>query len=200
VHSLTENRSSGSEEAQLDYRPSSLVKIEGNQIHPFFNFLLNYQLGNTSGMPATLLSPVAFKGALLSSLKVLFHVLLSRVIYVHMQNQIGKAKEYKSKRKYTEIHYLEITGSIMPQQFTQLCRLMAETQNGQFSVALSTMPPTVAFNFPAHEQADHISNEAATSMAGLNDIDVKHFTSLSTLNKQAIQRLHCHHHKYNWDV
>jgi len=76
-YSLTVHSSSESDGSQLDYRPSSLVKIEGNQIHPFFNFLLNYQLGNTSGMPATLLSPVAFKGAILSSLKVTFHMLLS---------------------------------------------------------------------------------------------------------------------------
>ncbi|XP_065912877.1 protein downstream neighbor of son homolog isoform X2 [Dysidea avara] len=176
---------SGNDGSHLDYRPSSLVKIEGNQIHPFFNFLLNYQLGNTSGMPATLLSPVAFKGAILSSLK----------------SQLGKAKQYKSKRNYTEIHYLEITGSIMPQQLTQLCRLMAETQNGHFSVTLSTMAPTVAFNFPVHEQVDcEETNNEVTSMAGLSDIDIRHFSSPSALNKQAIQRLHCHHHKYNWEA
>ena len=96
---------------------------------------------------------------------------------------------------------MEITGSILPQQLTQLCKLMAEAQNGHFSVTLSTLAPTVAFNFPVNKQAGHEdTNNGATSMAGLTDSDVKHFKSSSSLHKQAIQRLHCHHHKYTWEV
>ena len=37
--------------------------------------------------------------------------------------------------KYKEIHYLEINGNIMPQQLTQLCESLGQTQNGEYSVA-----------------------------------------------------------------
>lgn len=58
------------ESSRLNHQPNSLVQIEGKQIHAFFNYFLNYQISHTVGMPATILSPIAFEGGVLRSLKV----------------------------------------------------------------------------------------------------------------------------------
>lgn len=97
------------------------------------------------------------------------------------------------------MHYLEITGYVMPQQLTQLCALMRQTQNGEFSVTLSTQTFTTAFNFPRKCDLQKNDDEAIP-LAGLSADDVKHFTKASSLDKKSLQQLHCANHKYTWEI
>ena len=87
----------------------------------------------------------------------------------------------------------------MPQQLTQLCRLMRQTQNGEYSVTMSTHTFTTAFNFPRKYDLQKGENEPSP-MAGLSADDVKHFTMTSSLDKRSLQQLHCSNHKYSWEV
>lgn len=183
----------------MDHQPSSLVQIEGKQIHAFFNYFLNYQIGHKISIPATLLSPIAFEGGVLRSLKVP-HFIVPQVYHIlFLQYQQGKTKEYKSKKKYKETHYLEISGYIMPQQLTQLCRLMGQAQNGEYSVTLFTRTFTAAFNFPRKCDLQECATEILP-LAGLSADDVKHFTVTSSLDKNSLRHLHCSNNKYTWEV
>ena len=116
-----------------------------------------------------------------------------------LQYQQGKAKEYKSKRRYKETHYLEISGFMMPQQLTQLCRLMGQTQNGDYSITLSSQMFTAGFNFSRKCDLQESNNELSL-VAGLSADDVKHFTLNSSLDKKSLRRLDCHDLKYTWEV
>lgn len=87
----------------------------------------------------------------------------------------------------------------MPQQLTQLCRLMGHTQNGEYSAVLSTQTFTTAFNFS--KKSDLQENDSELSpIAGLSGDDVKHFTMNSSLDKKSLRQLHCSNHKYAWEV
>lgn len=98
------------------------------------------------------------------------------------------------------MHYLEISGHVMPQQLTHLCKLMRETQNGEYSVTMSTETFTTAFNFPRECNIEESDNEPLP-IAGLSAEDVKHFTmTSSTLDKKSLRQLHCSNHKYTWVV
>ncbi|CAH0553968.1 unnamed protein product [Brassicogethes aeneus] len=62
-------------ECEVDNSDQSLILIEGVEVHAFYNFLINCKsttatTGPLAGIPPTLLAPVAYHGATLTSLKV----------------------------------------------------------------------------------------------------------------------------------
>ena len=71
---------------------------------------------------------------------------------------------------------------MMPQQLTQLCRLMGQTQNGDYSITLSSQMFTAGFNFSRKCDLQESNNELSL-VAGLSADDVKHFTLNSSLDK-----------------
>ena len=63
----------------IDNRPESTVIVTGQDVQALFNFLLNCRScvansGVQAGIPPTLLSPTAFKGATLRTLKVTCYI------------------------------------------------------------------------------------------------------------------------------
>lgn len=59
----------------IDQQPSSTVVVQGNDTQALFNFLLNCKslvanIGPLTGVPPTLIAPVAFEGSILRTLKV----------------------------------------------------------------------------------------------------------------------------------
>ncbi len=63
-------------EKQIDDSPESLIFVDGVEAIALFNFLVNCKsiistTGYLAGVPPTLLSPVAFTGASLTSFKVI---------------------------------------------------------------------------------------------------------------------------------
>nr|XP_042085413.1 protein downstream neighbor of Son isoform X3 [Ovis aries] len=64
-------------EVQMDHRPESVVLVKGMNTFTLLNFLINCKSliatsGPQAGLPPTLLSPVAFRGATMQMLKGLF--------------------------------------------------------------------------------------------------------------------------------
>lgn len=59
----------------LDHKPESVVCVEGSHTFTLINFLINCKslvaaAGSQTGLPPTLLAPVAFRGATMHTLKV----------------------------------------------------------------------------------------------------------------------------------
>ncbi|KAG8518551.1 Protein downstream neighbor of Son, partial [Galemys pyrenaicus] len=65
-------------EVQMDHRPESVVLVKGTNTFTLLNFLINSKSliatsGAQAGLPPTLLSPVAFRGATMQMLKETIH-------------------------------------------------------------------------------------------------------------------------------
>jgi hypothetical protein len=108
----------------------SLVLIKGMaNTQLFLNFLLNTRLcignsGPLSGVPPTLLSPVAFNGATLQSLKV---------------------KQTVSEVNEESFHSLEVIGPILPNSVNGLIALL-KSSHSSFKGSLTTWEPTASFS------------------------------------------------------
>lgn len=62
-------------EVQMDHKPQSLALVKGTNTFTLLNFLINCKslvavAGPQAGLPPTLLSPVAFRGGTMQTLKV----------------------------------------------------------------------------------------------------------------------------------
>lgn len=122
---FAQERRANKSDLQVDNSEESLVLIKGVEVNAFYNFLLNSktiinQTGMFAGIPPTLLAPVAFHGATLSSLKV---------------------KESKVQIDGTNYFSVEIRGPILPQLLHNLCssHLLNESFTAVFANYLSTM-------------------------------------------------------------
>jgi hypothetical protein len=63
-------------EVQMDHKPESVVLVKGINTFTLLNFLINCKSlvatsGAQAGLPPTLLSPIAFRGATMQMLKVI---------------------------------------------------------------------------------------------------------------------------------
>lgn len=59
----------------MDHKPESVVLVKGTNTFTLLNFLINCKslvasAGPQAGIPPTLLSPIAFRGATMQTLKV----------------------------------------------------------------------------------------------------------------------------------
>ncbi|XP_044106926.1 protein downstream neighbor of Son isoform X2 [Neovison vison] len=121
-------------EVQMDHRPESVVLVKGTNTLTLLNFLINSKSlvassGPQAGLPPTLLSPVAFRGATMQMLK-------ARSVNVKTQAISG----------YKDQFSLEITGPVMPHCLHSVTMLLQSSQKGSFSAGLYTHEPTAVFN------------------------------------------------------
>ncbi|KAF3820520.1 hypothetical protein GH733_013696 [Mirounga leonina] len=121
-------------EVQMDHRPESVVLVKGMNTLTLLNFLINSKSliassGPQAGLPPTLLSPVAFRGATMQMLK-------ARSVNVKTQAVSG----------YKDQFSLEITGPVMPHSLHSVTMLLRSSQKGSFSAGLYTHEPTAVFN------------------------------------------------------
>ncbi|XP_064095044.1 protein downstream neighbor of son homolog isoform X1 [Macrobrachium nipponense] len=113
----------------IDSTPTSLVYVEGMEIQGLVNFLLNSRscistVGPLAGVPPTLLSPVAFQGGSLKTLKTKGNTI----------HQDG------------ETHYsMEVMGPIMPHTIHQLTSLLC-TSLDEFSFSCNPVIATQSFS------------------------------------------------------
>ncbi|GAB1610624.1 hypothetical protein Ahia01_001348700 [Argonauta hians] len=117
---------------EIDCRPESVLVVDSEvSVQALFNFLMNWRacvatVGPHHGIPPTILSPSAFKGAALKSLKVKHSCALQ-----------------KDQRK---VGVLEVSGPVLPCHVQRLVQLMQETQARDFTLSLHTHEPTVGLN------------------------------------------------------
>ncbi|KAM6293359.1 protein downstream neighbor of Son [Porphyrio hochstetteri] len=176
-------------EVQMDHKPESLALVRGTNTFTLLNFLINCRslvavAGPQAGLPPTLLSPVAFRGGTMQTLKARS---ISAKARVHMA--------------YKDISSLEIVGPVMPHSLHSLTVLLQAAQRGAFSAVLYTHEPTAVFN--AHlDGASPAFNEEPISRdlaaCGLHPEALHQLRQPPTLGKSALRFLEMKDYAYTW--
>ncbi|KAK5649805.1 hypothetical protein RI129_000834 [Pyrocoelia pectoralis] len=166
--SYTQKRLHHKAECEVDNSEESLVLIQGMEVHGLYNFLINCKsatsiTGPLAGIPPTLLSPIAFQGATLSSLKV---------------------KETKILVDDVSYFSLELNGPILPHIIHNLSQLNPQDQS--FTATFGHIPSSIPFSKvsePEEIESDHdisgfsVFSKENLSDCGLNSSILKHFCS-----------------------
>ncbi|XP_071994796.1 protein downstream neighbor of Son [Engystomops pustulosus] len=173
-------------EVKLDHRPESVVLVKGANTFTLLNFLINCKsivaaAGPQAGLPPTLLSPVAFRGATM-------HTMKARTVNVRTQVRSG----------YKDQFSLEITGPVMPHTVHSLTLLLNAAQKGSFSASLYTHDPTTVFNTAIHSQNCKEMDGAELANCGLHPLTLEQFTQSSTLGKSSLRHLDLSDYKFTW--
>ncbi|XP_054569470.1 protein downstream neighbor of Son [Eptesicus fuscus] len=175
-------------EVQVDHRPESVVLVKGANTLTLLNFLINCRSviaasGPQAGLPPTLLSPRAFRGATMQMLK-------ARSVNVKKQGVSG----------YKDQFSLEITGPIMPHSLHSVTMLLRSSQRGSFSAGLYTHEPTAVFNIcPPVDQVlgkETVREELAN--CGLHPKTLDQLSQTPVLGKSSLRSVEMSDYVYNW--
>lgn len=169
----------------LDHKPESVVLVEGPDTFTLINFLINCKslvasAGSQAGLPPTLLAPVAFRGAVMQTLKARS---------VNVKSQVGMG--------YQNISSLEITGPILPSALHSITSLLRPAQKGNFSATLYTHAPTAVMNIHKR-QTQFTSSPVDLSSCGLPSASVHQLQTPSTLGKTALNHINMNNYSYSW--
>ncbi|KAJ0180344.1 hypothetical protein K1T71_003748 [Dendrolimus kikuchii] len=131
---VSQARLNNNAESSVDTAAESLVFVKGADAQALFNFLLNCKsivspTGPFAGVPPTLLSPTAFHGGTLQSLKV-------------RENTI-----HSDSNKYYSI---ELRGPILPTTIHTLFNVLKSSSLAQFSATFAHHQHTLAFSWAAN--------------------------------------------------
>ncbi|XP_072596873.1 protein downstream neighbor of Son [Vulpes vulpes] len=175
-------------EVQMDHRPESIVLVKGMNTLTLLNFLINSKSliassGPQAGLPPTLLSPVAFRGATMQMLK-------ARSVNVKTQAVSG----------YKDQFSLEITGPIMPHSLHSVTMLLRSSQNGSFSAGLYTHEPTAVFNIclPVNKVLDKETVLEELANCGLHPKTLDQLSQTPILGKSSLRHVEMNDYVYNW--
>ncbi|NXP51481.1 DONS protein, partial [Heliornis fulica] len=176
-------------EVQMDHKPESLVLVRGTNTFTLLNFLINCKslvavAGPQAGLPPTLLSPVAFRGGTMQTLKARSISAKARVCLA-----------------YEDIFSLEVVGPIMPHSLHSLTTLLRAAQRGTFSAALHTHEPTAVFNMPLGSASPALNKEPVSrdlATCGLQPEALHQLSQCPTLGKSAIRFLEMKGYAYTW--
>ena len=179
-------------ESDVDNLHESLIFVRGVEVQALFNFLLNCKTimttcGPYSGVPPTLLSPVAFHGASLKPLKV-----RDSVVTIALE-------------KY---HSLELTGPILPHILPSLCSLLTSDQLEKFSVTCAQLMNTSAFSIAKHgiTEEEKKKEKIPQTIFGLENLTdcgfskaiLSAFCDPDPERIQKFESLTCDNNLYNW--
>ncbi|NWJ09067.1 DONS protein, partial [Crypturellus undulatus] len=176
-------------EVQMDHKPESVAVVKGTNTFTLLNFLINCKslvaaAGPQAGLPPTLLSPVAFRGATMQTLKA--------------RSMNAKARAHLS---YEDVFSLEIVGPVMPHSLHLLTLLLRSAQRGAFSAVLYTHEPTAVFNTRLDDAGAPLSKEAVCrdlSKCGLHPKTLDQLSQFSALGKSSIRFLEMKDYAYTW--
>ncbi|KAB0801771.1 hypothetical protein PPYR_04113 [Photinus pyralis] len=166
--SYTEKQRHRKTECEVDNSEGSLVLIQGMEVHGLYNFLINCKsatsiTGSLAGIPPTLLSPIAFQGATLSTLKV---------------------KETKILIDNVSYFSLELNGPILPHIIHNLSELNPQDQSftatfGHItsSMAFSKLGETEKIETDSNTSGFSVFSKENLSDCGLTSTILKHFCS-----------------------
>lgn len=154
-------------ECEVDNSQQSLVYVEGVEVNALYNFLINCKstvaaTGSLAGIPPTLLAPVSFHGASLSSLKV---------------------RESKVRADDKDYYSIELTGPILPHAIHNLCEINPEDRS--VTATFANVASTAAFSsVRGADQSDKensgggaVFGKENLSDCGLHAAVLKHFCS-----------------------
>lgn len=175
-------------EVQLDHRPESVVLVKGLNTFTLLNFLINCKSlvatsGAQAGLPPTLLSPVAFRGASMQMLK-------ARSINVKTQDLSG----------YRDKFSLEITGPVMPHALQSVIMLLRSSQRGSFSAGMYAHEPTAAFNvsLPLEKEAHRKNAPKDLANCGLHPKTLQQLSQIPLLGKSSLRNVEMNDYIFNW--
>ncbi|XP_052015103.1 protein downstream neighbor of Son isoform X2 [Apodemus sylvaticus] len=175
-------------EVQMDHRPESVVLVKGLDTFKLLNFLINCKSlvatsGAQAGLPPTLLSPVAFRGASMQMLK-------ARSINVKTQALSG----------YRDKFSLELTGPIMPHALHSMTMLLRSSQRGSFSAGFYAHEPTAVFNVGLSLDKDLDRKVADKDLAncGLHPKTLEHLSQMPVLGKSSLRNVEMSDYILNW--
>ncbi|XP_019777880.1 protein downstream neighbor of Son isoform X2 [Tursiops truncatus] len=175
-------------EVQMDHRPESVVLVKGTNTFTLLNFLINCKSliatsGPQAGLPPTLLSPIAFRGATMQMLK-------ARSVNMKTQAPSG----------YRDQFSLEITGPIMPHSLHSMTMLLRSSQSGSFSAGLYTHEPTAVFNIcpPKDKVLDKEAVHEELANCGLHPKTLDHLSQTPILGKSSLRHVAMSDYIYNW--
>uniref|UniRef100_G1KD20 DNA replication fork stabilization factor DONSON n=2 Tax=Anolis carolinensis TaxID=28377 RepID=G1KD20_ANOCA len=176
-------------EVQLDHKPESVVLVKGTNTFTLLNFLMNCKslvasAGPQAGLPPTLLSPVAFRGATMQMLK-------ARSISIKAQ----------VNSHYKDAFSLEIVGPIMPHSLHSLCMLLQSAQNGSFSAVCYSHEPTAVFNVGISNDKN-IKESPGKDLCncGIHPNTLSQLALSPMLGKSSIRTLEVSDYTYTWKV
>ncbi|KAH0509100.1 Protein downstream neighbor of Son [Microtus ochrogaster] len=175
-------------EVQMDHRPESVVLVKGLNTFTLLNFLINCKSlvatsGAQAGLPPTLLSPVAFRGASMQMLK-------ARSINVKTQDLSG----------YRDKFSLEITGPVMPHALQSVIMLLRSSQRGSFSAGMYAHEPTAAFNVCLPLEKEPHRKDAPKDLAncGLHPKTLQQLSQIPLLGKSSLRNVEMNDYIFNW--
>ncbi|NXG83834.1 DONS protein, partial [Stercorarius parasiticus] len=176
-------------EVQMDHKPESLALVKGTNTFTLLNFLINCKslvavAGPQAGLPPTLLSPVAFRGGTMQTLKA--------------RSINAKARVHLA---YEDIFSLEIAGPVMPHSLHALTMLLKAAQKGAFSAVLYTHEPTAVFNADLGAASPALNKETARkdlTACGLHPKTLDQLSQCPTLGKSSIRFLEMKDYAYTW--
>ncbi|XP_037380903.1 protein downstream neighbor of Son [Talpa occidentalis] len=175
-------------EVQMDHRPESVVLVKGMNTLTLLNFLINCKSliatsGAQAGLPPTLLSPVAFRGATMQMLK-------ARSVNVKTQALSG----------YKDQFSLEITGPVMPHSLHSVMTLLTSSQSGSFSAGLFTHEPTAVFNIspPVDEVLNKETVHEELASCGLHPKTLDQLSQIPSLGKSSLRHVEMNDYYYSW--
>ncbi|XP_064261474.1 protein downstream neighbor of Son [Passer domesticus] len=171
-------------EVQVDHRPESLVLVRGSHTFRLLNFLISCRslvavAGPQAGLPPTLLSPVAFRGGTMQTLKA--------------RTASGRARVPGG---FEDAFSLELLGPVLPHALHALTLLLGPAQRGSFRALLSPHEPSAAFNTrPAPPQEDVQQDLPA---CGLHPKTLEQLSQCPTLGKSSLRLLEMKDYAYTW--
>ncbi|NWH39519.1 DONS protein, partial [Chloropsis hardwickii] len=172
-------------EVQVDHRPESLVLVRGSSnTFTLLNFLISCRslvavAGPQAGLPPTLLSPVAFRGGTMQTLK-------ARTVSGRARVQGG----------FEDVFSLEVLGPVLPHALHALTLLLGPAQRGSFRALLSPHEPSAAFNAaPAPPQE---GEQQELPACGLHPKTLDQLRQRPTLGKSSIRLLEMKDYAYTW--
>ncbi|NXW63704.1 DONS protein, partial [Eurystomus gularis] len=176
-------------EVQVDHKPESLAIVKGTNTFTLLNFLINCKslvavAGPQAGLPPTLLSPVAFRGGTMQTLK-------ARSINAKARVQLA----------YEDIFSLEIAGPVLPHSLHALTTLLRSAQRGAFSALLYTHEPTAVFNTSLDTASPALDKETVRKdlpTYGLHPKTLDQLSQCPTLGKSSIRFLEMKDYAYTW--
>ncbi|KAF1423865.1 Protein downstream neighbor of Son, partial [Spheniscus magellanicus] len=176
-------------EVQMDHKPESLALVKGTNTFTLLNFLINCKslvavAGPQAGLPPTLLSPVAFRGGTMQTLKA--------------RSINAKARVHLA---YEDIFSLEIVGPVMPHSLHSLTTLLKSAQRGAFSAVLYTHEPTAVFNTNLDNASPALNKETVCKdlpTCGLHPKTLDQLSQSPALGKSSIRFLEMKDYAYTW--
>ncbi|NXG47465.1 DONS protein, partial [Psilopogon haemacephalus] len=176
-------------EVHVDHKPESLALVKGANTFTLLNFLINCKslvavAGPQAGLPPTLLSPVAFRGGTMQTLK-------ARSINAKARVQLA----------YKDISSLEIIGPVMPHALHSLTMLLKSAQRGAFSAVLYTHEPTAVFNTNLDNSSPALHQESIhkdVPACGLHPKTLDQLRQCPALGKYSIRFLEMKDYGYTW--